>query len=79
VRRDRYHVATVEEIVRRWRANAAASGVRLTDDDVVRLTERGFIERVAATEAMLARLTAAEIAPDYLHTLSVQTTGGEHV
>lgn len=71
-------MATSEEILLRWRANAASAGVPLSDDDIARIEDRGFLERVVAIEALLARLGAHDVAPDYLHVLSVQTGGGDH-
>ena len=71
-------MATSEEILLRWRANAASAGVTLSDEDIARIEGRGFLERVAAIDALLMRLTAHDVAPDYLHVLSVQTGGGEH-
>jgi len=75
-------VATGDDILRRWRMNAASAGVPLSDDDIARIDARGFLERVAAIDAMLERLNAAGVAPDYLRVLSVQAGsgggGGEH-
>lgn len=73
-------MATGEDILRRWRANAASAGVPLSDDDIARIDDRGFLERVVAIDAMLERLNAAGVAPDYLGVLSVQagSVGGDH-
>jgi hypothetical protein len=71
-------MSTADEILGRWRANAASAGVPLSDEDIERIESRGFLARVAAIDALLARLDADEVAPDYLHMLSVQTGGGGH-
>jgi hypothetical protein len=67
-----------EEVVRRWQANAAAAGVRLTDEDIERISSRGTIDRVLMVEHIIATMKAANTAPDYLHVLSVYTGGGSH-
>jgi hypothetical protein len=64
-----------DEILRRWRSNAAAAGVKLTDEDIERIAARGFVERVIATEAMIDLTNAREVTPDYLHLLSATTEG----
>ena len=58
---------THDEIVARWRANAALAGVRLTDEDVARIAaSSGTLERVAQVEAALARIDAWATTPDFL-------------
>lgn len=68
-----------EELVRRWRANAAAAGVRLTDEDIARIDARGQVERVRIVEAIIQRANAREVVPDYLDILSTEsrTQAGE--
>ncbi|HUG15091.1 MAG TPA: hypothetical protein VMM78_08730 [Thermomicrobiales bacterium] len=61
-----------DEIVRRWRASADATGVRLTDEDLARIESRGGLDRVLAIENILDRVAARVDVPDYLATL----TGG---
>ena len=68
-----------EDLVRRWRANAAAAGVRLTDEDIARIDGRGQIERIRTVEAIVERSNARESVPDYLDILSTEprTQAGE--
>jgi hypothetical protein len=61
-----------EQLIRRWRANAAAAGVRLTDDDIARIDGRGAVARVRTVEAITERANAREIVPDYLDILSTE-------
>lgn len=67
-----------DQIRDRWKRNAAAAGVRLTDEDIARIDERGFLARVAAIEGMIESLDATETAPDYLDILHVGTSEGRH-
>jgi hypothetical protein len=62
-----------DEILRRWQANAAAAGVRLTEEDVARIVERGLLDRVQQVEAIVERAGARETAPDYLAILAAET------
>jgi hypothetical protein len=66
---------TTADVLRRWRANADAAGVHLTDEDIARISARGLLERVVATEALLARVNAREVVPDYLDLLAAATEG----
>lgn len=61
-----------DDVIQRWRSNANAAGVRLTDEDIERITSRGGIDRVLAVEEILARADARDVVPDYLAVL----TGG---
>jgi hypothetical protein len=61
-----------EDLVRRWRANAAAAGIRLTDDDIARIDGRGQVERIRTVEAIIERANAREVVPDYLDILSTE-------
>jgi hypothetical protein len=61
-----------EELIRRWKANAAAAGVRLTDEDIARIDGRGQVERIRAVEAIIERVNAREVTPDYLDMLSTE-------
>ena len=61
-----------EELIRRWRANALAAGVRLTDDDIARIDGRGQVARVRTVEAIIERANAREVVPDYLDILSTE-------
>ena len=61
-----------EDIIRRWRANAAAAGVTLTDEDIARIDGRGQVERIRAVEAIVERANAREVVPDYLDILSTE-------
>ena len=61
-----------EGLIRRWRANAAAVGIRLTDDDIARIDGRGQLERIRTVEAIIQRADVGEIVPDYLGILATQ-------
>ena len=61
-----------EELIRRWRANTAAAGVRLTDEDIARIDARGQVGRIRNVEAIIARANAREVVPDYLGMLSTE-------
>ncbi len=61
-----------EDLIRRWRANAAAAGVRLTDEDIARIDGRGQVERIRNVEAIVERAMAREVVPDYLDLLSTE-------
>lgn len=61
-----------EHLIRRWRANAAAAGVRLTDEDIARIDGRGQVERIGNVEAIVERANAREVVPDYLDMLSTE-------
>jgi hypothetical protein len=61
-----------DEIIRRWRANTGAAGVRLTDDDVERIVGRGALDRVMAIEGIVTRASAREVVPDYLMVLTAK-------
>jgi len=62
-----------EALIARWRANAAAAGVRLTDEDIARIDGRGQVERIRAVEAIVERANAREVTPDYLDMLTTET------
>ena len=61
-----------EGLIRRWRANAAAAGIKLTDDDIARIDGRGQLERIRTVEAIIQRADVGEIVPDYLGILATQ-------
>lgn len=61
-----------EDLIRRWRANAAAAGVRLSDEDITRIDGRGQVERIRLVEGIIARANAREVVPDYLDILSTE-------
>jgi hypothetical protein len=65
-------MAVDEDLVRRWRANAAAAGVRLSDEDIARIDGRGQVERIRVVEAIVERANAREVVPDYLDILSTE-------
>jgi hypothetical protein len=69
------HELTTDGVLQRWRANAAAAGVKLTDEDIERISARGFLERVLATEALIARANARNVVPDYLDLLAATSEG----
>ena len=69
---------TVDELRARWKRNAEAAGVRLTDDDIARIDERGFLARVAAVEQMIEATNAVERTPDYLDILHTGTREGDN-
>jgi hypothetical protein len=71
-------VVSTDAVLARWRANAAAAGVPLSDEDIDRIQARGFLERAIAVEAMIERLVVGEVLPDYLHVLSATTGEGKH-
>jgi hypothetical protein len=54
------------EIVARWKANAAAAGVVLTDEDIARISAGGFAERMAAFQRLVDELDANNLPPDHL-------------
>jgi hypothetical protein len=60
-----------EAIVRRWKANTAAVGIRMTDNDVTRFIDRGFVSRIARVEQIIDEAGADNVVPDYLPVLSV--------
>lgn len=68
-----------EALLRRWRANAEAAGVRLTDEDIARIDGRGQVGRIRLVEEIIARANAREVVPDYLDILSTEprTQAGE--
>ncbi len=59
-------------LIRRWRANADAARVTLTDEDIARIDGRGQVGRIRAVEAIVQRASAREVAPDYLDILSTE-------
>lgn len=61
-----------EDLIRRWRANAAAAGVKLTGEDIARIDGRGQVERIRLVEAIIERANAREVTPDYLDMLSTE-------
>jgi hypothetical protein len=65
-------MAVDEDLVGRWRANAAAAGVRLSDEDIARIDGRGQVERIRVVEAIVERANAREVVPDYLDILSTE-------
>jgi hypothetical protein len=65
-------MAVDEDLVRRWRANAAAAGVRLSDEDIARIDGRGQVERIRVVEVIVERANAREVVPDYLDILSTE-------
>jgi hypothetical protein len=54
------------EVIARWKANAAAAGVALTDEDIARISGGGFPERMAAFYRLLDELDANNLPPDHL-------------
>lgn len=66
-----------DAIVQRWKVNAAAAGVRLTEADIARISASGALERIARVEEIIDATGADNVAPDYLQVLSVYT-GDEH-
>jgi hypothetical protein len=71
-------MVSTDVVLARWKANAAAAGVPLSDEDIERIQARGFLERTIAVEAMIERLAAGEDLPDYLQVLSANTGEGKH-
>jgi hypothetical protein len=65
-------MAVDEDLLGRWRANAAAAGVRLSDEDIARIDGRGQVERIRVVEAIVERAKAREVVPDYLDILSTE-------
>ena len=61
-----------EELIRRWRVNAATAGLRLTDEDIARIDARGQVGRIRHVEAIIERANAREVVPDYLGVLSTE-------
>lgn len=54
------------EIVERWKANAQAAGVVLTDEDIARISASGFPARMAAFQRLLDELDINNLPPDHL-------------
>jgi hypothetical protein len=69
-------VPTVEQIIARWRANAAAAGVMLTEEDIERLSDANGIGRVLQVEQHLARIPAWHVTPDFLDKRLADPEGG---
>jgi hypothetical protein len=67
---------TTDEIIARWRANAAAAGVRLTDEDIERLRGAAGLGRVLLVEEQLAAIDAWAATPDYLDRRLTEPDGG---
>lgn len=55
-----------DEIVQRWKANTAALGIRLTDEDIERIAAGGLGARHADVAAILQRADCQNSVPDYL-------------
>lgn len=54
-----------DAIVARLRANLAAAGIKITDDDIDGMVDKGFLRAVLAYENVLER-TPVDVIPDYL-------------
>lgn len=61
-----------EDLIRRWKANAAAAGIDLTDADIARIDGRGQVARIRSVEAIIERADARLMVPDYLSLLGAE-------
>jgi len=66
-----------DDLIRRWKANANAAGIPLTDEDIARIDARGQVERIRTVEAIVQRANAREVVPDYLAILAAQPSTNE--
>lgn len=55
-----------EEIVRRWKANTSALGIRLTDEDIERLAATGLGDRLTMVDDIIRGTESRNVVPDYL-------------
>ncbi len=62
-------------MIERWRAATRAAGITLSEQDVERTAERGFLARAVTVEALIDRIVTGVEVPDYLDV--VTTTSGE--
>lgn len=58
-------MSSPEDIVKRWKANTSALGIRLTDEDLDRLAS-GVLDRQTMIESIMLRTDSNNVVPDYL-------------
>lgn len=64
-------------MIERWRVATRAAGIQLSDEDIERTAERGFLSRALTVEEMIDRIVTGVEIPDYLD-LVTTTTGETH-
>ncbi|HMM42578.1 MAG TPA: hypothetical protein PKA95_11805 [Thermomicrobiales bacterium] len=64
-------------MIERWKAATRAAGIQLSDEDIERTAERGFLARAVTVEALIDRIVTGVEIPDYLD-LVTTTTGEAH-
>lgn len=65
------------EIYARWLANLAAAEIDVPDEDVQRILDRGFGDRVEEFMQLIARLDQPDELPDYVRDTVGEAAGDE--
>lgn len=66
-----------QAMIERWRAATKAAGIVISDEDIQRTAERGFLARAVTVEEIIERTVTGVEIPDYLDTVTT-TTGEAH-
>lgn len=62
-------------MIERWKVATRAAGITISDEDIERTAERGFLARAVAVEALIDRIVTGVEIPDYLDLITTTTTG----
>lgn len=60
-------------MIERWQAATRAAGIQLSDEDIERTAERGFLARAVTVEALIDRIVTGVEIPDYLDLVTTVT------
>ncbi|MCC6935169.1 MAG: hypothetical protein IT333_01535 [Thermomicrobiales bacterium] len=53
-------------MIERWKAATKSAGISISDEDIQRTAERGFLSRALAVEQMIDDIVTGVEIPDYL-------------
>jgi hypothetical protein len=66
-----------EAVLARWRSNALAAGIRLSEDDIEAAVAGGLASRIVRLNQLVEETNAPATPPDYLHDLGQDSTPEE--
>ncbi|MCO5175746.1 MAG: hypothetical protein M9890_02085 [Thermomicrobiales bacterium] len=58
-----------QAMIERWKAATKSAGIAISDEDIQRTAERGFLSRALAVEQMIDDIVTGVEIPDYLDPL----------
>lgn len=61
--------AREQAMIDRWKAATRSAGISISDEDIQRTADRGFLSRALAVEEMIDDIVTGVEVPDYLDPL----------